>query len=238
MAKLTSTFQPITPHIAKIDLPVFGSILAGAWLVRDDAGGWAVVDAGSPGQESYLCEQILNFTSGVIPHTLILTHGHRDHAGAAQMMREAWKVRVAAGRAEIPYLTGPERYNKIPADSAIYWLRQLSPPPLIGRNVQLPLDEGMMISGMEVINAPGHAPGMIALLHYADRALICGDAFIIANGKIADPMTAFTYDRQLNRRSQVKVTERDFDHLLVSHGPPRMNTGRADARTYAVARLK
>jgi glyoxylase-like metal-dependent hydrolase (beta-lactamase superfamily II) len=238
MTKLTSTFQQVTPHIAKLDLPVFGSIQVAVWLVRGDDGGWGVVDAGSPGQENYICEQILKFTGGAIPHTLILTHGHRDHGGAAQKMRDEWKVRIAAGRAEIPYLTGPDRYYKIPADNRLYGLLQLSQPPLIGRNVQLPLDEGMLIHGMEVINVPGHAPGMIALLHHADRALICGDVFITAKGKISDPATWFTYDRQQNRLSQVKVTERDFDHLLVSHGPPLMNSGHKEARTYAITRLK
>jgi len=230
----TPTFTQITPHIFKLDLPF--RVPVGVWLVRADEG-WTVVDAGAPGFEDATLKQVLAQTGGEIPKQLILTHGHLDHAAAAQRMRDEWKLLIAAGRAEIPYLLGPAHYNSIPGHLS-YRLLQLSPPPLLGRNVQLPLDEGMVLDGLDVFEVPGHAPGMLALLHRKDRALICGDAFANGRGKLGDPLGIFTYDLALNRWSQARLAALDFDHLLVSHGPPILNEGRARAQALVASRAK
>ncbi|MGH2524681.1 MAG: MBL fold metallo-hydrolase, partial [Anaerolineales bacterium] len=224
------TYAQVTPHIYKLDLPFFGGrVPVGVWLIRD-AEGWTIVDAGAPGFENVVFEQTLAQTGGARPRRLILTHGHLDHAAAAQRMREAWKVLIAAGRDEIPYLVGPDRYNHIPSSFLPYRFLQGSPPPLVGRNVQLPLDDGMGLDGLDVFHVPGHSPGMMALLHREDRALICGDAFANFGGKLGDPLAAFTYDMKLARQSQARLIELDFDHLLPSHGPPILNEGCARAR--------
>jgi glyoxylase-like metal-dependent hydrolase (beta-lactamase superfamily II) len=79
---------------------------------------------------------------------------------------------------------------------------------------------------------------MLALLHREDRALICGDAFANGRGKLGDPLSIFTYDLALNRQSQAKLAALDFDHLLVSHGPPILNEGRARAQALVASRAK
>jgi glyoxylase-like metal-dependent hydrolase (beta-lactamase superfamily II) len=177
-------------------------------------------------------------TGGQPPHLLVLTHGHLDHAAAAQAVRDRWKIPVAAGRDEIPYLLGPTPYRSIPAKSPLYRLLQISGPTLVGRNVQLPLDEGMCLDGLQVYHVPGHAPGMVALLHAADRALICADTFYNLGGKLGDPAGPFTYDPALNHASQAKLAALDFDHLLPSHGPVIMNTGKQAAQEVIARRKK
>src|SRR5690242_16080935 len=108
------TFTQVTPHIHKLDLPFLGGRQpVGVWLVRDDAGGWVMVDAGAPGFEKVIFEQVLALTKGEHPKLLILTHGHLDHAGAATKVREEWRIPLAAHRLELPYLVGSERYNKL-----------------------------------------------------------------------------------------------------------------------------
>jgi glyoxylase-like metal-dependent hydrolase (beta-lactamase superfamily II) len=236
MPKPAPTFQQLTPHIYKLDLPYFG-IGVGVFLVRH-AEGWTVVDAGAPQHVPTIFEQVLRQTGGQRPVRLILTHGHLDHAAGAEKMRAEWNVLIAAGRDEIAYLVGPRRYNTIPADNLLYRLTQASPVPLVGRNVQLPLDEDMEIDGMRVLAAPGHAPGMVALLHLADRALLCADTFAVQNGRPSDPPTMFTYDRRLNRQSQLQVTEPEFEHLIPSHGAPILGNARTQARAHALSRLR
>ena len=233
----TPTYTQVTPHIAKLNLPFFrGRFPVGVWLVRDDAGGWVMVDAGAPGYEKVVLEQTLAHTGGEKPKLLVLTHGHFDHAGAAQRIREEWKIPIAAHRDELPYLIGPGRYNKIKAKNPIYMLLQLSPPPLVGRNIQMPLDDGRELpAGLKVYHVPGHAPGMIALLHAADRALISADTFNNL-GKLTDPPVPFTYNPDLNHQAQDRLVGLEFDHLLVSHGEPIMNSGRAQAREFVAAR--
>ena len=231
------SFVKVTPHVYRLDLPFFGGRASvGVWLVQDDQG-WLVIDAGAPDVQKTVLEQVLAATGGQTPRLLILTHGHLDHAGAAEAMRDQWKVPVAAGRDEIPYLLGPIRYRQIPTHFLPYKLLQLSPPPLVGRNVQLPLDDGSQVGPLTAYHAPGHAPGMLALLHREDRALICGDAF--GNRvKLGDPAAPFTYDMRLAHKSQARLMELDFDHLLPSHGAPLMNTGREQGRALLASRDK
>jgi len=233
----TPTYTQVTPHIFKLNLPFFGGRFpVGVWLVRDEAGGWVMVDAGAPGYEKVVLEQTLAHTGGEKPKLLVLTHGHYDHGGAAQRIREEWKIPIAAHRDELPYLIGPARYNRIKGKSLLHYLIQISPPCLVGRNIQLPLDDGRELpGGLKVAHVPGHAPGMVALLHAADRAVISADTFNNL-GKLSDPPAAFTYDPALNHQSQVKLVGLEFEHLLVSHGEPLLNSGRAQAREFIAAR--
>jgi glyoxylase-like metal-dependent hydrolase (beta-lactamase superfamily II) len=226
----TPTFAKITPHIYKLDLPFLGGrLMVGVFLVQE-VDGWVQVDAGAAGQEKTIMEQVLAQTGGKLPKMLVLTHGHADHAAAAQRIREEWKIPIAAHRDEIPYLIGPDRYNKITTRYLPYKLLQLSPPALVGRNVQVPLDDGRRLGDLVVYHAPGHSPGLVALLHPGDRALICADTFMNRGGKLSDPFAPFTYDMELNHQSQARLVTLDFDHLLPSHGEPILNTGRQQAR--------
>src|SRR5688572_2703701 len=109
----TPVFQQVTPNIYRLEfvwkLPFFKLPVA-VFLVRADDG-WSLVDAGPPGVETSLAEQILKQTGGGRPVRLILTHGHVDHAGTADWLYRQWQLPVAAGRDETPYLIGPEHYN-------------------------------------------------------------------------------------------------------------------------------
>ena len=234
----TYSYAKVTPHIYKLDLPFAGGrIMVGVWLVQE-SDGWVLVDAGAPGFEKTVLEQTLAQTGGVLPRLLVLTHGHGDHAAAAQRIREEWKIPIAAHRAEIPYLVGTEHYNKIPSKFPLYRLLQLSAPALVGRNIQLPLEDGQHVGDLLVAHAPGHAPGMISLLHSGDRALLAADAFMTRGGKVSDPFGAFTYDMALNHESQAGLVTLDFDHLLASHGTPLLGTGRQQAREFVEKHAK
>jgi glyoxylase-like metal-dependent hydrolase (beta-lactamase superfamily II) len=230
------SFQSVTPHIYRLEQPFLrGRLRVNVWLVRD-AEGWVMVDAGAPGFEKLL-EQVLAQTGGEKPRILVLTHGHTDHAAAAQRIREDWKIPIAAHRDEFPYLIGPARYASIKAKNPIYKLLQISAPPLVGRNVQVPLDDGSKIGELIAYHSPGHAPGLLAFLHTGDRALISGDTFMHL-GKLSDPFMPFTYDMGLNHKSQARLITLPFDHLLVSHGEPIMNTGRQEAMDWVAKHAK
>jgi glyoxylase-like metal-dependent hydrolase (beta-lactamase superfamily II) len=206
------------------------------FLVRGDDG-WTLIDAGLEKHADLIMKAVLDCTKREVSKRLILTHGHPDHAGSALRLRTEWRLKVAAGRREIPYLTEPVFYRKIPAHTPLHYLATLlAQPQMLGRGVDLPLDDKQVIAGMTVYDAPGHAPGMVALLHHADRALLCADVF--ANrGRLGDPMPFFTYDPKLNRKSQAKLALLDFDHLLPSHGPAIMQSGKQAALAYVEKRV-
>lgn len=219
----SQTFTQVTPHIARLELSA-----AAVFLVKGDEG-WTMVDTGPEKETDTVMKAVLDYTKGAQPRVLILTHGHPDQAGGALKIRAAWRLRVAAGRAEIPYLTEPVFYRKIQGRSLRNYMAGLTMlPAMLGRGVDLPLDDGSLVSGMTVYHVPGHSPGMIALLHHADRALLCADVF--ANkGNLADPSGAMTYDAKLNHKSQKRLAALDFDHLLPSQGAPIMNDGKRQA---------
>jgi len=221
-----NSFSQVTPHIARLDLPLGGGATVAVFLVKgeDDQREWSLIDTGPEKATETVLQATLAFTKGEKPKRVILTHGHADHAGGAVKLRAAFGCKVAAGRHEISYLTEPVFYRKIPAHTPLYYLINiLGQPAMIGKGIDLPLDEKMVIAGMTVYHVPGHAPGMIALLHKADRALICADTFSIWGGALGDPLPLVTYDPKLNSQSQAKLALLDFDHLLRSHGPTLMN---------------
>lgn len=219
----SQSFTQVTPHNARLDLSA-----AAVFLVKANEG-WAMVDTGPEKEIEKTMKAVLDFTKGAQPQIVILTHGHPNHAGGAMALRKAWWPKFAAGREEVRYLTEPVFYRKIPGRSLRNYVAGLTIlPALLGRNIHLPLDEGNVIAGMTVYNAPGHAPGMIALLHHADRALICSDAFE-NKGRLGDPDAGLTYDMKLARKSQQRLAALDFDHLLPSHGAPIMNEGKRQA---------
>jgi glyoxylase-like metal-dependent hydrolase (beta-lactamase superfamily II) len=231
-----SSFTKVTPHIARLDLSKGGKV--SIYLVQGTAEeGWSLVDTGYESQVDAVMQAVLAFTKGQKPHRLILTHGHPDHAGGALKIRNTWDLKVAAGRPEIEYLTDPVFYRKIKAHTPMHYVTfLLAQPAMLGRGVDLPLDNKSVIAGMTATLTEGHAPGHVALLHKADRALICGDVFRTQNG-VGDPPGNTTYNPSLNHQGQARLSLLDFDHLLPAHGAPLMNNARQQAQAWAEKQL-
>jgi len=230
------SFTKVTPHISRLDLSKGGKVAV--YLVQGPkAGEWTLVDTGVESQADTVMQAVLTFTKSQKPQHLILTHGHPDHAGGALKIRKTWDLKVAAGRAEIPYLTEPVFYRKIKAHTPMHYLTfLLAQPAMIGRGIDLPLDDKSVLDGMTAYVGEGHTPGHVALLHREDRALICGDVFRNTGG-LGDPPGNTTYDPKLNHQNQARLSLLDFDHLLPSHGGPITNDGRKQAQALAEKNL-
>src|SRR5262245_28695830 len=109
MAK--KTFTQVTPHIYQIELALGGGSVTVFLVQGDDE--WTLIDTGLERHGPMLIDAVLAQTGGFEPGVLILTHGHPDHAANAVNLRKEFRLKVAAGRAEIPYLTEPVFYRKI-----------------------------------------------------------------------------------------------------------------------------
>ena len=225
-------FVRVTPRIYKLDLVIFGGLSrVGVWLVDADDG-WTMIDAGEARHAEAIIQATLDLTGGQVPRRIVLTHGHVDHAGGLRMLLDHWGSPALAHPAEAPFLLGRDSYSLVrPA----WWGYRLAHriggwfnvPPPVGRIEHL--TEGDAVAGLEVRHVPGHTPGMIALVHRGDRAIIAGDTFISRRGRLKAPLGAFTPDRAEARRSMARLAEEDFDHLLASHGRPILGAGKAEA---------
>jgi hydroxyacylglutathione hydrolase len=160
---------PVAPGIA-LERFVYSYLVYGETIT--------LVDTGVAGCEERIYQYIRS--TGRDPSEIaliVLTHSHPDHIGAARAIRSATGCSIAAHPAERAWIEDVERQNRerpVPGFAA-----------LVGGSVplDLELDDGDSIEPdetragvMQVIHAPGHSAGSIALFLHNEGALFAGDA--------------------------------------------------------------
>ncbi|MEG9552418.1 MULTISPECIES: MBL fold metallo-hydrolase [Streptomyces] len=111
---------------------------------------------------------------------IVLTHGHRDHFGAAQELADRYGAEIIAHTLDAPVIRGE---RPVPEPDLLDWERPLyahgltcpeAPPTRVDREVkggeELPFGDGA-----RVVHAPGHTPGSIALHLPRHGVLFTGD---------------------------------------------------------------
>jgi glyoxylase-like metal-dependent hydrolase (beta-lactamase superfamily II) len=174
MPGLRAAIVPVTP---------FQQNCAIVWDETSKRG--AVVD---PGGE---VERILDAVRklGVTAETIILTHGHIDHAGGAAALKDALEANAGA---PVP-IEGPDKRDRFLLEGLEQQGRAFG---LVGARNVLPdrwLAEGdqVTISGhaFDVLHCPGHTPGHVVLVNRAEQFAIVGD--VLFRGSIG--RTDFPY---------------------------------------------
>ncbi|MCP9494689.1 MAG: MBL fold metallo-hydrolase [Pyrinomonadaceae bacterium MAG19_C2-C3] len=185
IARQTPTNTP--QHIAH-GLGSLTTVFVNLYFIKADDGSWTLVDTGLPLQAWRVrAAAEAQFGQGARPSSIILTHGHFDHAGNALALAESWDVPIYAHRLEMPYLTGKSDYP--PQDPTVGGaLAQMSRVfPVSGydfkNRVQALPDDGTVPGLPEwvYLHTPGHTAGHISLFRERDRVLITGDALATVN---------------------------------------------------------
>jgi glyoxylase-like metal-dependent hydrolase (beta-lactamase superfamily II) len=191
----------IAADLWQLTLPIHRHNLGSAngFLVRD-ADGYVLFDCGADVVE---CTEALTAQLDSIGapydaiHTLILSHGHGDHAGQAIRVGQRTGASILMHERDSTYMIYP---NASDADRQQYaaWLRRYGYPeseveatlattttgtrgdrrdepipvdrPLVGGEV---LEVGRY--RFEVLWTPGHTPGSICLVDRQQKILLCGD---------------------------------------------------------------
>jgi glyoxylase-like metal-dependent hydrolase (beta-lactamase superfamily II) len=135
-----------------------------------------LIDSGTSGSEKTIFGFLENI--GRDPRdirTLVLTHSHPDHIGAAKEIASETGCRVAAHGAERSWIEDTDRQQRerpVPGFSDL-----VGGPVTVERVLAdgdiLTLDGGRTLT---IIHTPGHSPGSVSLLLRPEMALFSGDA--------------------------------------------------------------
>lgn len=198
--------MPATPRLGIIPVTPFQQNCTLIWDDATKVG--AVVD---PGGDLDRIEAAIK-DQGVKVEKILLTHGHIDHAGGADELRERLGVPI-----EGPHPADRFLLDNLPQTGASYGIdgaRAVTPDRW--------LDEGeqVTVGGLtfDILHAPGHSPGSVVFVSRDARFALVGD--VVFRGSIGRTDLPGGNHEQLIRMILEKVLPLGDDVTFIpGHGP-------------------
>ncbi len=195
-----------------------------AYLVREDDG-FTLVDT----TVFRTADQLIAAATaaGAPIRRIAVTHGHTDHTGSLDALKE----KLGAG---VQVLV-PEIDARILAGEKVVQDKLTGGWPKLSTTPDVRLAAGDRVGSLEVVPSPGHSPGHVAYLDTRDRSLIAGDVYTtIGRTAVTSHMywrfplaTMATYDRAADLESAKALRQLDPALLVVGHGPAVPQPGAA-----------
>jgi glyoxylase-like metal-dependent hydrolase (beta-lactamase superfamily II) len=222
-----STTQ-VNPNLTQINRWHF----VNAFLVREEDG-FTLVDTTVSGGADELIAAARS--AGGEIRRIALTHGHGDHVGSLDALRQQLgeSVEVLMPQLDARIHAGERVVDGKPPGS---WPKLQTTP-----NVRL--TGGERIGSLEVVPTPGHTPGHVSFLDTRDRTIIVGDTFTSIGGLAVSnhfylrfPLAAMaTWDKAKDLQSAKKLRELEPSLLVVGHGGPVRDPGPAMDKAISAA---
>jgi glyoxylase-like metal-dependent hydrolase (beta-lactamase superfamily II) len=159
----------------------------------------------------------------------VLTHAHPDHNGASAFICDTLQIPLWCGEKDVPVMESGNVTESFPNPDSL--MARFQQRFMAGAKypVTRALEEGDWVGEFQVIDAPGHSPGHIALWREPDGALIVGDVLFNMNlwttqVGLREPPAMFTSDVRQNQASIIKVANLRPKVVCFGHGPPLYET--------------
>lgn len=195
-----------------------------AYLVREDDG-FTLVDTTVGGGADALVSAA-QAAGGTIVR-IALTHGHGDHVGSLDALKEKLGDAVQ--------VLMPDLDAQIHAGEHVVDGKLPGSWPKLQTRPDVRLHAADRVGSLEVVASPGHTPGHASFLDTRDRSLIAGDVFTSIGGvKVSDRMTfpfplaaMATWDKAKDRESARALRALEPTLLVVGHGQAVRSPGAA-----------
>lgn len=174
----------------------------------DGGGPLALIDSGcGPGYKAIVANVIrLGFEPGDI-ESLLLTHCHIDHVGAASMFREDYGARIIAHEKDAPPLESGDRLM-----TAAFMYNVRFEPLLLDEKISGEAGIEVGDTELRVVETPGHTPGSVSA--YVDTS----KTRVLFGQDIHGPFHPdFGSDIEAWRVSMRKLLELEADILCEGH---------------------
>lgn len=191
-----------------------------AYFVHEEDG-LTLIDTNLPGSAPVIQAAATQMNLPI--RRIVLTHAHSDHVASADALHALVPdAELIASARTAPLLRG-EMALQAGEPSAELRGGYVQIQTTITRTV----NDGDTIGSLQVIAAPGHTPGHIALLDTRDGTLIAGDAFQTQAGitvtgklKLLFPFPAFaTWHKPTALKTAKRLLALQPTRLAVGHGP-------------------
>lgn len=203
------------------------------YLVEADDGSFALVDTGFASSAAAIVEELNALGCSI--SAILLTHMHRDHAGAASELRDRTGARLVIGRGDC--------YE---GDGGLFLRARVGrshPARFIFGKVQLlpavPVDQALdgeceVLRGIRAVPVPGHTAGSYCFVVARSNAAFVGDLVISHGGTLTRSLRMANQDDSVYLESIRRFSEVAPAAGFPGHGQPLLEGFDAALRTLAV----